>query len=935
MKRRSPLEPAALWMWLFRGALLFHPPKCRAEYGKEIEDVFRARLADARATCGNRKLLGFQLREVRGLIRTGLVTRWEAFVRTSRSRKPLRNRRRRDSNRVLNGILTDVRLALRGLRQSPGFTLSAVIILALGIGANVTAFTALKVAVLTPPPFPEADRLVSVDLTRSADEGERYSRWAYPYLQKLTDWPDRLIEPVAGYRQLVATLTGFGPARQLPIEVVSPDYFKVVALPLTMGRGFVPEEADPAGPYRAVVVSHSFWRTQLGGDRSALGREIQLNGEAFQVVGVAPQGFSGFAGGATLWLPLGAYAVLQPAVLQQAYNHVVWVVGRLRPGATLAAAAAQMDIIGQAIAEQWPRPDSYGAGIRSFAAVWTNPQARTASTYLALAAGLVLVVACANLAGLVFTRARRKVRDGALRRALGASRWRLIRAFLVESLAVATLGGLAGVGLSVWGTHLLSLAWPRQFLQGGDTGLQVVNPGGLAIDARVITFAIVVSLTTALLIGLIPALRLSSFRITDHLKEGAGATRRRRGQRGFDPQVVLVAAQVCLALILLVGVGLLGSSVSRLLGVDEGFDTERILCFNYSNPQAIPRMDPRDETRWRAHITLAAQFDDQLIQRLSNLPGIEAVTATGSGVLSDFQAVLGVRDVEGQPDPAYWGVIGVVPVADNYFEVLGVPILAGRGFLPSDGLQGSPVVVLNQTAAARLFPDIAPVGKHMGIGFAPSGREMVEVVGVVGDVIHTAPDGERWPVAYFSMRERRHGSSAMVRTTGNPKRAVSLIQNELYALDPTVAMSNVTTLDQLITRSVGDRRLVFWLLAIFATVTVLLAAVGTWGVVGHSVAERRRELGLRMALGAERGSVVRLVLWRSSLIAVLGLVLGLVGAWACTRVLETFLWRTSARDPVVFVGAAALLFAVVLAASYVPARRATRVDPVQVLRAAE
>ena len=438
-------------------------------------------------------------------------------------------------------------------------------------------------------------------------------------------------------------------------------------------------------------------------------------------MGVAPRGFAGLAGDATLWFPLGAYAVFQPSVLQQSYNHVAWVVGRLRPGATLAAANAQMERVGQAIAEEWPRSDSYGAGVRAFAEVWTNSDARTASTFLAVAAALVLLVACANLAGLLYTRARRRVREGAVRRALGASRWRLIRSLLLESLALSMLGGIAGLGVSLWGMRLLAVAWPAQFLRGNDSGIQVINAEGLTLDARVTTFAVLVAVCSALLIGLLPALRLSSLNITDHLKDGGHSTRRRKGHAGVDPQSLLLGAQVSLGLMLLVGVGLIGSTVGRLLRVDEGFRTEKMLCFTYSSPQTIPPMDPSDDEAWRAHITLSAQFDESLIQRLSSLPGIAGVTTTGSGVLSDFQAVIGVTAVEGQADGSVGGSIGVVPVADNYFEVLGVPITAGRGFVASDGLESAPVVVLNQTAAARYFPESDPVGQHMGIGFARPG----------------------------------------------------------------------------------------------------------------------------------------------------------------------------------------------------------------------
>jgi predicted permease len=900
----------------------------------EIEDVYRARVANARRAFGARELLGFQLRELRGLMRTGLQTRWEDRSGVGSPSGLRGHREHRGRKQIVSGLISDLRIALRGLLKAPGFTFSAVTILALGIGANITAFSALKVSVLTPPPFPESDRMVSVDLTRTEDDGARITRWAYPYLQRLVDWPDRLIDPVASYRHNVATLTGFGPADQLTTEVVSPDYFDVVGHPMVLGRGFVEEEADPNGPYRVAVVSHSFWQTRLGGDPAAVGREIELNGEIFEVVGVAPRGFSGFTGEATLWVPLGAYAVFQPGVLQQPGNHVAWVVGRLAPEATFAAAEAQMITVGQAIGGEWTW-NGYGGGLRAFSDIWTNRDARTASIFLALASGLVLLVACANIAGLFFTRARRRVREGAVRSALGASRWRLIRSFLLESLIVSTLGGLAGLALSVWGMRLVSVAWPTQFLQGSQSGLRVIDPAGLGIDARVTGFAVLISLGAAVLVGLIPALRVSTSHITEHLKDGSGVTRRHGGRSRLDSQGVLVGAQVSLALMLLIGVGLIGSTVARLMGVDEGFRSERLLSFELSNPQAVPRLDPRDEAVWRSHVVLSAQFDDQLQQRLTEIPGVDGIAMSSGGILKGFEAVLGIRIEDSESGMRDAGSAAVVPVSDNYFELLEIPVLRGRVFSRFDDLNGPPVVVLSQSAASRYFPDQDPIGKRVTTFFALPGRETAEVVGVVGDVVYTGPAQDRRPIAYYSLRERRFGSYALARTTGDPNDAISLIRDEIYAMDPTVAMSGITAMDDLISESVGDTGLIFWLLLSFAGITVLLAAVGTWGVVAYSVANRQRELGLRMALGAHGGRVLNLVLRKSTVTATVGILTGLAGAWAGGRLLESFLWNTSAHDPRVFVGGALLLFAVVLGASYLPALRATRVDPVEVLKTAE
>jgi putative ABC transport system permease protein len=481
----------------------------------------------------------------------------------------------------------------------------------------------------------------------------------------------------------------------------------------------------------------------------------------------------------------------------------------------------------------------------------------------------------------------------------------------------------------------MASAWPRQFLQGSGSGLRVINPDGLALDALAIAFAVLVSIGSALLVGLIPALRISSFRISDHLKDGAGTTKRSGGIARMDPQVFLVGAQVSLALILLVGVGLMGSTVSRLLGVNDVSHAEKLLTFEFSTPQTVPPFDPRDEGVWRSHIVLSASFDEEFQHRLSAIPAIEGIAFSSGGILKHFEAVLEIQIEDSESGMTDVDVAGVVPISDNYFDLLGIPITNGRGFNQSDGLRGPPVVVLSQTAATRWFPNENPIGKRISMGFALPGRETAEVVGVVGDVVYTHPDEERAPVAYYSLREMSGPRYATVRTIGDPNEAIRLIRDELYAMDPTVAVRSITTMERLIARSVGDRGLIFWLLAIFATVTVLLAAVGTWGVVAYSVAVRQRELGLRIALGAERGRILTLVTRKSALTALFGVLIGLGGAWAGSRVLEAFLWGTSARDPRVYLGGSVMLFAVVLFASYLPAMRATRVDPVDVMRSAQ
>ena len=827
---------------------------------------------------------------------------------------------------MLDGAFTDLRLAFRGMKNAPSFTLAAVLVLGVGIGASTIAFSALKMTVLASPPFPEAERMVMVDQIRKFDAGERSARWPYPLLLAVESVNDRLIDPVAGFDDGTVTLTGMGPASQIGMEIVSPDYFEVVGLPLTMGRAFVPEEGEEDGPYRVVVVSHGFWQGHLGGELSALDRILQLDGEPFRIVGVAPRGFSGLSGDADLWLPMGSTALFRPGRRAQNFNHQIWVAGRLRPGATLAAAQEQMRAIAERLSGTWPS-DRYRLSASSIPEVWMNARAQKSAKLLALGAAMVLLVACANLSSLLLTRARRRARDGAVRLALGASRWRLSRLYQVESLVLACLGGIVGVAMAVVGIRAIMAAWPESLLNGSGLGLRVIDPTAMAPDGAVLGFTFLVVLFTALLVGVAPVFRTSGRSFATYLKAGSRTTRSAGRETGLDTRAALVACQVAAALALVIGAGLVGESVRRLLAVDEGFRTEQLLTFDYSQPQSVP---PAGVGTIAERLTIAAEFDDLLLQRLAALPGVEAATV-GCGVLSGYCAVLGVISVDGRPleDPPS---IAVVTVHDQYFEVLGVPITRGRGFTSRDGFGAPPVVVLSQQAAEMYFPGEDPVGRSIAIEFAAPGRERAEIIGVASDVLYSSPDAKQTPVAYFSTRERRFANHALVRTRGRPDRAAGAIRAEINSLDPSVAMSGVASVDELISRSVGDRRMILGLLGIFTSVAVFLAAVGTWGVVAYSVADRRRELSLRMALGAEGRHILGLVTREAAATALVGVIVGLVGALVGSRVLDAFLWEVGARDPMTFLTGALLVLGVVLVASYLPARRATRLDPAHALK---
>lgn len=914
---------------LFALSLRAFPRRFRRRHGWEMRTDFEARLARSVAL-GRAAAAAFTLRASWDALRQG----WRERVR--RGPPPGHGSRRNDEGNhgrrggMLEGLMGDVRLAMRALRRAPGFTAAAVLVLALGIGANTTVFSALKMALLTPLPYPDAARLVMVDLTyRRADEDVASPTvWSYPKFQALLETPGRLVDPVAGYGQRNATLSEPGDPALLTVELVSPGYFALLGVEPVLGRGFGVEEGDAADPRLVAVLSNGTWRTRFGGDPDVLGRTVTLNGRRFDVVGVAPAGFEGLTGSATLWVPMAAAGVaFNRFMIVGKQAHWFNLVGRLEAGATVPQARAQMAAIGQAIAERFPLEDPaslYGAGLRTLGEVRVNEGARAAVLLLSLAAGLVLLVACANLSGLLLARARRRARDGAVRLAVGASRWRLVRGSLVESGVLALLGGGAGVLVALWGTRAVAAAWPSRFLSSGGDEMRVTDPASLTLDPTVLGYALALTALTALLFGLVPAWRGSRGELVEQLRDGRGATRRGRSFLGLDTRGALVGAQVALALVLLVGAALLGRSTRKLLDVDLGFQPDHLLTFGYSIPRTSSWADD------------ASAFHARFLERVGALRGV-ASASVGTAPLAGHWSITRVQDVPGHPPiPQGEGpMIGIHLVGDDYFRTLGAPLLAGRTLDARDGVGRVPHLVLSETAARRIFPDEDPIGRRIKVGISADDKDdYAEVVGVVGDVRYSRPDEEVIPEAYYSEREfGDRTATVVVRTTGAPREAVAAVRAELAALDPGLPIFGVATGDELVARSAGDRRIILALLAVFALVTVLLAATGTWGIVAYAVAERRRELGLRMALGAEAGRILGVVLGRSVALAVVGVAVGLAGAWLTSRFLTAFLFETSALDPIAYVGGAALLLTVVLLASWLPARRATRVDPCEALRA--
>jgi len=911
---------------LFRMALRAFPVDFRAAHGPEMLDAFRRERSRRLRSAGRLAAHRYVLRAVWDALRAGWTERTRSGVPAGHGRPP--QGEPNGGGGVMRGWTMDVRVALRALAKNPGFTVAAVLVLALGIGANTTVFSALRAAVLAPAPFAESDRLVFADLVDNEPTGEaRISPWSYPKYRVLVEAGDRLIEPLAGYARRIVTVTGPDTPERMSVEFVGTHYFRVLGVEPVLGRGFAPDEASTEPPPLVAVLSHGFWRGGFGGGGDVLGREMIVNGDRVIVVGVAPEGFDGLSGDIDFWMPLASSgAVVSPVMMRASQAHWMRVVGRLRPGATFEDARDQMKVIGDGVQQTYPIDGEsvYSGTARRFDDVRVNEGARAAVMVLSAAAMLVLLVACANLSGLLLTRVRRRARDGAVRMAMGALRWQLARASLIESGILALLGGALGLLLSVWGTAAMAEAWPSQFLRSADSELTAVSTDALGVDLSVLTFGALATLATIVLFGIAPALRGSGVDLADRLKDGGATSRRSQRLFGFDGRSVLVGAQVAMALVLLVGAALMGGSMQRLLDVDPGFRADNLLTFRYE----IPR-----ESAWQNDLM---GFHRALIERIEALPGVESANL-GIQPHTGHWSITGVQEIEGQPRFAEGEriMIGLNIVSPGHFESLGIPLLRGRTFDSRDGDDPLPTVVINRTAAAEMFGDDDPIGRRVELGISDEGKErFAEVVGVVGDVLYGPPDEGVMPEAYYAMAEfPLIGSQVAVRTEGEPTAIVPAVRSVLSSLEPTMPMSSVRTMDSIVSGTTGDRRVILALLTIFSVVTLLLAATGTWGIVSYAVAARRRELGLRIALGAGRSRVLSTVLRQSLVAGGVGLVLGLAGAWAGGRLLDAFLYRTSARDPMAFAVGSALLMTVVFLASYLPARRATRVDPVEALKA--
>jgi len=801
----------------------------------------------------------------------------------------------------------DLRYGARMLLKNPGFTVVAVITLALGIGANAAIFSVVNATLLRPLPFDDSDRLIMIRETKLPQFPE-FSVSPGNFL----DWKKQntVFERLVAMQDASFNLIGVSDPERLRGMRVTDGFFAMLGARPHMGRDFLPEEDQP-GRANVVILSHGLWQRRFGADPNIVNRAITFSGGSYTVVGVMPASFRFGDGGAEFWTPM-AFTAEQA---QQHGSHYVSAIGRLKPGVALAQARSEMSMIADRLAKQYP-DNNTGWNVRLTPLLeYTVSSVKPALLVLLGAVAFVLLIACVNVANLLLARSAAREKEIAIRVSLGAGRWRIARQLLTESALLALAGGTVGLTLAKWGKDLLLALAPEDLPRLSD----------VALDGRALAFTAALSLLTGLGFGLFPALQASNIRgirgsnLNETLKDaGRGSTDdgRRRLIRGS-----LVVLEVALALVLLVGAGLLIKSFLRLRSVDPGFNPAGALTAQIPLSQ---RKYPEDSQR--------VAFYTQLIEKVAALPGVQAAGAAMVTPLSGNDFVLGFMiegrppyPAGGEPDTNYYSV------TPGYFKAMGIPLLRGRLFTDRDTKDAPRVIIINETMAKRFFPGEDPIGKRLHVTMGPVLYR--EIVGIVGDVKHYSLDQEAKAQTYEPYAQQPFsGMTLVARTSGDPAGLSSAIRGEVLKIDKELPISNVKTLEQYLSTSIAQQRFSVLLLGIFAAVAMALACVGIYGVLSYSVTQRRREIGVRMALGAARRDVLRLVVGHAMLLTLIGVAIGLGAAFALTRVMSTLLFGVSATDPMTFGLIALLLIAVALLAALVPARRATKVDPMVALR---
>jgi putative ABC transport system permease protein len=802
-------------------------------------------------------------------------------------------------------MIQDLRFGVRMLLKKLTFTLVAVITLALGIGANSAIFSVVNTVLLRPLPYKDPDRLVMVWENATHQGFPRNSAAAANYI----DWRDqnRVFENMAAIARASFNLTGAGEPEKVDGRSVSASLFPLLGVEPQLGRVFLPEE-DQAGANRVVIMSHGLWQRRFGSDMNIIGKSLSLNGESVTVVGVMPPHFQFPSREDELWVPI-AFSSRETA---NRGRHYLEVIARTKPGITLQQVRSDMETIASRLQQQYPQTNTRIGVVVISLHEQVVGDIKPALLLLLGAVGFVLLIACANVANLLFARAAVRQKEIAIRGALGASRLRLIRQFLTESILLSALGGAGGLLLSLWGVNLLKAFIPENISQAR----------AITVDAKVLGFTILVSLMTGLIFGLAPALQASKFNLNETLKEGGRDSA--SGSRGNRIRSLLVIAEVAISLVLLIGAGLLINSFVRLRNIDPGFRTDNLLTMQI----VLPDLKYSKQTQRSAFYT-------ELLSRVEALPGVKSASVTNWLPLTMQGDTVGIS-IEGRPDPAPDEVPDVVTrvISPHYFSTMGIQLLQGREIGEQDRADSAPVVVISEKMARSFWPGEDPIGKRIKLGSSDFPSPWILIIGMVKDVrqfeLNSDPKLQMYlPYEQEKFFQPRH---LVVSTTVEPRSLAATVRSTVWEVDKDQPISNVSTMEEILSESIAQQRFSMLLLGIFAALALILAGVGIYGVMSYSVEQRTREFGIRLALGAQRGDVLKLAVGQGLKLVLIGVVIGLAAAFVLTRVMSSLLFGVSATDPTTFITISLVLISVAVLASYIPARRATKVDPIVALR---
>ena len=798
----------------------------------------------------------------------------------------------------MNGLIQDMRYALRQLRKSPGFTLIAVLTLALGIGANTAIFSVVEGVLLRPLPYRDSGQLARIWSTSNRTSSDVSS---YPDFK---DWADQnhSFQQMAAYRGQSFNLSGGDHPERIRGLMITSKFFELLDVKPMLGRSFSRDEHE-LGRNHVVLLSSALWQSHFGGDPGVLGRSVKLDDGSYTVIGVLPSSFN-FPPDETK----GGVVLPLPPDMRRSHGFL-YVFGRLKPDTTLLSAQADLDTVARRLAGQYKEDKGQGISVQTLQASFVSDY-RPALMILLGAVGLVLLITCANVANLFLGRASSRQREVAVRASLGAGRLRLMRQFLIESLLIGLAGGTIGLAFANWGVSMLVRLLTQSF--------SIHGTEAIATNLQVLTFAAVISIMTGLISGLLPALFASKVNLSEGLKEGSRSVGSGRAHKRF--RGALVVSEVALALVLLSCAGLLIRSLMLLTRVDSGVRTENVMAIDLSLTSA----------KYSHTATRAALFSE-ILQRVGQLPGVESAAVVADVPLTQNEDSLGFS-IEGVPDPpdrklsVRFNIVG-----PGYFTTLGIPLTQGRDFADTDS-DGTPmVIVVNQAMARRFWPNQSPLGRRI----TTDNKTWYSIVGIAGNVRQMGLRADSEPEVYVSYLQDPFQwpyLSLLVRASSNPVKLFPSIEQAVWSVDKDQPLSNPITLDQARSHSIAQPRIAALLLGLFAGAALLLAAVGLYGVVSYWVMERTHEIGVRMALGARSFDVFVHVVGRGLLLALLGTTFGLAGSLAVTRVLSSFLFSVHSTDPQTFAAVALLLMCVALIASYFPARRAAKVDPMVALR---